>query len=71
MISKERRSGCYHLSAYYLAKGVSELPLVLLLPSFLHIIAYWCSGINGWTSFFVIWFVILENSVVSQVYSTM
>lgn len=66
VISKERRSGSYHLSAYYLAKGLS---LVILFPSLYYVISYWCSGINGWTSFFGMWFIILVNSLVSQVYN--
>lgn len=67
MISKERRSGSYHLSAYYLAKLLSELPLVLLLPSLFFIITYWCGGFNGFASFFGIWLVVTINSVVAQV----
>lgn len=66
VISKERRSGSYHLSAYYLAKLFSELPLVIILPSIFYIITYWCGGFNGWTSFFAIWFVVLINSIVAQ-----
>lgn len=68
VISKERRSGSYHLSAYYLAKLFSELPLVIILPSIFYIITYWCGGFNGWTSFFAIWFVVLINSIVAQVW---
>lgn len=69
VISKERRSGSYHLSAYYLAKGLSELPLALVLPSIFLVITYWCTGLNGWASFFGILLILLLTSVVAQVYS--
>ena len=67
VISKERRSGVYHLSAYYLAKTVSELPLVLLQPSFYLLISYWIVGLNGAASFFGTWFVLVTNSLAAQV----
>ena len=67
VITKERRSGSYHLSAYYLAKTLSELPLVIILPSIFHIVTYWCIGLNGLSPFFATWFVILVNAIVSQV----
>ena len=67
VISKERRSGSYHLSAYYLAKTVSELPLLFILPSLFIIITYWMAGMNGVSSFFGVWLVLILNSVVAQV----
>jgi ABC-type multidrug transport system permease subunit len=67
VIAKERRSGMYHLSAYYLAKTVSELPLVIVQPSFYLIISYWIIGLNGAAAFFGTWFIIITNSLVSQV----
>ena len=68
MISKERRSGVYHLSAYYLAKTVSELPLVLVQPSIYLVISYWIVGLNGAAGFFGTWLVLITNSLVAQVY---
>ena len=67
VISKERRSGVYHLSAYYLAKTVSELPLVLLQPSIYLIISYWIVGLNGPAAFFGTWLVLVTNSLAAQV----
>ena len=37
MINKERSSGFYRLSAYYMAKTVSELPLVLFSADCVHV----------------------------------
>ena len=68
-MSKERRSGMYHLSAYYLSKTVSELPLVViqLQPTFFLIITYWIVGLHGVASFFSTPLVIITNSIVAQV----
>lgn len=67
VISKERRSGSYHLSAYYMAKTISELPLLVTLPTLFIIITYWIAGFNSAASFFGVWLVLLVNSVVAQV----
>ena len=67
VISKERRSGVYHLSAYYLAKTVSELPLVLLQPSLYLLISYWIVGLNGPAGFCGTWFILVTSSIVAQV----
>ena len=57
----------YHLSAYYLAKTVSELPLVVLQPMFYLIITYWVIGLNGVASFFGTMLIVITNSIVAQV----
>jgi ATP-binding cassette subfamily G (WHITE) protein 2 len=66
VVNKERSSGSYHLSAYYLAKTISELPLILLLPSIYMVIVYWAAGLNGWSSFFGSWFFILCSGFMAQ-----
>jgi len=46
IIFKERASGSYHLSAYFMAKTTSEAPARLALPAIYMIISYWLSGVN-------------------------
>ena len=67
VISKERSSGSYHLSAYYIAKTVSELPLLVILPTIFIIIVYWSAGLNGAASFFWSWFILLLSGLAAQV----
>ena len=47
IIFKERGSGAYHLSAYFLAKTTSEAPARLTLPAIYMCISYWMSGVNN------------------------
>ena len=67
VINRERSNGAYRLSAYYLAKTLSELPLILVRPSIFIIITYWTVGMNGLASFFGFWFFILHMSFLTQV----
>ena len=46
VIDKERASGSFRLSAYYMAKCLSESPLKLVLPTFSFTIAYWMANLN-------------------------
>jgi ABC-type multidrug transport system permease subunit len=47
IIFKERSSGAYHLSAYFMAKTTSEAPARLSLPAIYMVISYWMSGVNN------------------------
>ena len=47
VIEKERASGSYRLSAYFIAKSLAEAPLKLVLPTLFLIIAYWMAQINN------------------------
>ena len=46
VIEKERASGSYRLSSYFVAKSLAEAPLKLVLPTLFLIIAYWMANIN-------------------------
>jgi ABC-type multidrug transport system permease subunit len=47
VIEKERASGSFRLSAYFVAKSLAEAPLKLILPTLFLIIAYWMARINN------------------------
>lgn len=46
IILKERAAGSYRLSAYFLSKIISELPIRLLLPFVFLAISYPMAGMN-------------------------
>lgn len=47
VVSKDRTAGAYRLSAYYLAKITSELPLLISVPFLFNTIVYWMAGLGG------------------------
>lgn len=53
VILKERASGSYHLSAYFLAKTTSDAPVRLILPFLYMVISYWMIGLSRSFAVFV------------------
>ncbi|KAI4370739.1 hypothetical protein MLD38_019054 [Melastoma candidum] len=46
MLKKERSSGMYRLSSYFLARAAGDLPMDLVLPTAFLTITYWMSGMR-------------------------
>ncbi|KAL2623258.1 hypothetical protein R1flu_003463 [Riccia fluitans] len=64
MLAKERASGMYRLTAYFLARTVGDLPLELVLPTVSHVIVYWMGGLKAtagayFSSYLTILFIVL------------
>ncbi|XP_058103740.1 ABC transporter G family member 14 [Magnolia sinica] len=67
MLIKERSSGMYRLSSYFLARTVGDLPMELALPTAFVIIIYWMGGLKpDPTSFILSLLVVLYSVLVSQ-----
>ncbi len=67
VVTKERSSGTYHLSAYFMAKLVSELPLLFLHPTLFHFICHFIIGLNNTAyGFFGMWLTYIVTSLVGQ-----
>ncbi|KAK4751274.1 hypothetical protein SAY87_004756 [Trapa incisa] len=67
MLAKERSSAMYHLSSYFMALTVGDLPMCLVLPAIYVTITYWMAGLNNAaSSFFSTLLTVLYSVLVSQ-----
>jgi hypothetical protein len=67
MVVKERQSGMYRLSAYYISRSLSDLPMDCLLPTILAWIIYWMSGLRLTPgAFFANWWTVLLSVLIAQ-----
>ncbi|KAJ8764661.1 hypothetical protein K2173_007748 [Erythroxylum novogranatense] len=67
MLAKERSSGMYRLSSYFMSMIVSDLPMELLLPTCFVTITYWMAGLkHSAAKYFQTLFVFLYSVLVSQ-----
>jgi len=67
MLEKERSSGMYKLSSYFMSRMVGDLPMELVLPSIFLTIIYWMIGLkNNVVNFLCTLLTILLDVLVSQ-----
>ncbi|KAK4480748.1 hypothetical protein RD792_013831 [Penstemon davidsonii] len=67
MLAKERSSGMYRLSSYFMALTLGDLPMELVLPTVFFIISYWMAGLKPTPgAFFSGLFVLLYSVLCSQ-----
>ncbi|KAE9590649.1 putative pigment precursor permease, P-loop containing nucleoside triphosphate hydrolase [Lupinus albus] len=67
MLEKERSSGMYRLSSYFMSRIVAELPMDLVLPTIFILIIYWLAGLKAnFLSFLCTLFTLLLHVLVSQ-----
>ncbi|XP_074283056.1 ABC transporter G family member 14-like [Silene latifolia] len=67
MLIKERTSGMYKLSSYFLARTIGDLPLELALPTAFVFIIYWMGGLKPDPFTFILSLVVvLYNVLVAQ-----
>ncbi|XP_073042202.1 ABC transporter G family member 9-like [Primulina eburnea] len=67
MLAKERASGMYRLSSYFMALTLGDLPMELVLPTVFVVITYWMAGLKQTPQcFFSALFTLLYSVLCSQ-----
>eukprot|EP00186_Timspurckia_oligopyrenoides_P002085 CAMPEP_0182443060 /NCGR_PEP_ID=MMETSP1172-20130603/1902_1 /TAXON_ID=708627 /ORGANISM="Timspurckia oligopyrenoides, Strain CCMP3278" /LENGTH=731 /DNA_ID=CAMNT_0024638225 /DNA_START=114 /DNA_END=2309 /DNA_ORIENTATION=- len=65
VIAKDRASGSYAMSAYYLAKTTVELPIDLVYPLFFCIVVYWMTGLSSTFYKFIVFIIVIIADVLA------
>ncbi|KAK7279727.1 hypothetical protein RJT34_24784 [Clitoria ternatea] len=69
LFMKERASGMYTLSSYFMARIVGDLPMELILPTVFLVITYWMGGLKPdlwaflWTLLVVLGYVLVSQGL--------
>ncbi|KAI3820575.1 hypothetical protein L1987_08123 [Smallanthus sonchifolius] len=67
MLGKERASGMYKLSSYFVSRTLGDLPMEMVLPTLFCVITYWMAGLKPAVgSFLYALFTLLLSVLVSQ-----
>ncbi|XP_011095241.1 ABC transporter G family member 9 [Sesamum indicum] len=67
MLEKERSSGMYRLSSFFMALTLGDLPMQLVLPTIYYTLTYWMAGLKPKPGYFLAgFFITLYNVVCSQ-----
>lgn len=70
MLTKERAVDMYKLSAYFMARTTSDMPLDLLLPIIFLLIVYFMAGLRQTaTAFFLTMLIVFLCIVAAQVHN--
>lgn len=68
MMLKERASGMYRLSAFYLARTASDVPMDMFIPTIFVIIIYWMAWLQPTAkAFFCNWLAVMLTQATAQV----
>ncbi|XP_022142774.1 ABC transporter G family member 9-like [Momordica charantia] len=67
ILEKERSSGMYRLSSYFMSRTTNDLPMELFLPTIFTLIVYWMAGLKpSVANFFAAIFSLFLNVLVTQ-----
>ena len=67
MVVKERQSGMYRLSAFYLARTMSDVPMDCLIPTFFITVVYFMGGLRlTAAAFFCNWATVILSLLTAQ-----